>query len=446
MTPTRGRSSFLYCIVLILFSLIGVSSLYAGTENIKQKIEGEKRLFTIEVRDAELPDVVRALAHQSGLNVIIGEGVSGKVTLSFKDISLKDALEAILRANGLGYALKNNVLWVGLKKDVSMVGDELDEVYMDVVQLNYTDPSHAIGQLKGTLSENGIAIADTRTNSVIIRDLRKNVQEAKDLLHALDKRTTQVVIEARIVEASSNFAKQLGIQWGGEYSSGGDVIGGSSLLPNAATLRNFVVDLPAASATSGLGILIGSLSNNLILDIELSAAEKDGELNIVSQPKITTLNNKPATIHSGLTIRVKLTQSIIAGQDITGGTLEGIEEIKTGIDLTVTPHISDDDFVLLDISTNKSDPDFSNTVDGIPGVTEKSASTHVLVKDGDTVVIGGLYRSSSSNEDNSVPFFGNIPVVGWLFRNHSETSEKEELLVFITPTIVRYGTPGEVSN
>jgi type IV pilus assembly protein PilQ len=447
MTKKKARSGTLYCIVLILFTFLKGTSLYAGTENIKQKIEGEKRLFTIEVRDAELADVVRALADQSGLNVIIGEGVSGKVTLSFEDITFKDAMEAILRAHGLGYALSNNVLWVGLKKDVSEVGDELEEeLSMEVVQLNYTDPSQALNQLEGILSKRGTAVADARTNSVIIRDLSKHVEEARGVLHILDKRSTQVVIEARIVEAGSNFAKELGIQWGGEYSSGGDVIRGSSLLPNLATGRNFVVDLPAAASSSGLGILIGSLSNNLILDAELSAAEREGDLRIVSRPKITTLNNRPATIHSGLTFRVKLTQSVVAGQAVTGALLEGLEEVKTGIDLSVTPHISADDFVLLDIFTNKSDADFSRTVEGIPSVTEKSASTQVLVKDGDTVVIGGLYQSTSSTQENSVPFLGKIPVLGWIFKNSSETSEKDELLVFITPTIVKYETLEEVVN
>jgi len=149
----------------------------------------------------------------------------------------------------------------------------------------------------------------------------------------------------------------------------------------------------------------------------------------------------PATIHSGLTFRVKLSQAIVAGTGTTtttAGDLGSLEEIKTGIDLTVTPKISEDGFVLLNINTTKSDPDFSRTIDGIPGVAEKSASTYVLVKDGDTVVIGGLYRTLKSEQKNAVPFLSKVPVLGWLFRNDSKDNQHEELLVFITPKIVKY--------
>ncbi len=399
---------------------------------IRNRIEKDTRLFSIEVRDADVSDVLRALAEQSGFNIILGEGVDGKLTLSFKDIAFKDALEIIIKARGLGYTVQNNVFWVGKQVDIS------DEHVMEFIRLNYADPATAAQQLKGALSAGGTAVADARTNSLIIKDLPKNIEAVRLLLGSIDIQTPQVLIEAMIVETTTNFARQLGVQWGGEYTSN-NVIRGSSILPASSGGRNFAVNLPSAEATSGLGIVIGSISSKLALDIELTAAESKGELKIVSRPKISTLNNKPATIHSGLTFRVKLQGVATTGATAAGGSAaSGLQEIKTGIDLSVTPQISSDDFILLNINTNKSDPDYSHTVDGIPGVSEKSASTHVLIKDGETIVIGGLYKTITSEQKNSVPFLGDIPVLGAFFRNSSKTSGNEELIVFITPTIIKY--------
>ncbi|MBI5561501.1 MAG: type IV pilus secretin PilQ [Deltaproteobacteria bacterium] len=399
--------------------------------------------FTIEVRDAEISDVLRALAQQADMNIIIGEGVSGKVTLSLRDIAFKDALEMVIKANGLMYTIRNNVFWVGRKVDNS------GEFVIEMVPLNYSDPASAVAYVKGALSEGGTAMSDPRMNSVIVRDLPANVGAAKALLAAMDAQTPQVVIEARIVEASNSFSRNLGIRWGGRYASGRDVATGGSDLPASPGGRNFAVNLPADAPSSGLGLILGNVTNKLFLDAELSAAETRGELRIISRPKIATLNKKPAAIHSGLTFRVKVNQAsatATAAATAAGQTTTGLEEIKTGIDLTVTPQISNDDYVLLNIATNKSDPDYSHTVDNIPGVSEKSASTVVLVKNGETVVIGGLYKSTTSDQDNAVPFLETIPVLGVLFKGNAKRVENEELLVFITPTIVKYGKNTEVLN
>jgi type IV pilus assembly protein PilQ len=436
----RGWLSLLLLLISALFALPAPSAHSAAPQ---AQLDEETRLFSIEVRDAEISDVLRALAQQSGLNIILGQGVEGKVSLSFKDIPFRDAMEMVIKANGFMYTVQNNIMWVGRKVDLT------DEMRVEIVRLNNADPGTAVQQLKGIISETGSAFADQRTNSVIVRDLPRNIDQAKRLLTALDTQTAQVTIEARIVEASDNFARHLGVRWGATYTSGNDSIGGSSLLPTTGVDRNFAVNLPAPNPTSGLGIVLGSLSNKLFLDLELTAAETRGDLKIVSSPKISAVNNMPATIHSGLTFRVKLSQAIVAGTGTTtttGGDLGGLEEIKTGIDLTVTPKISEDGFVLLNINTTKSDPDFSRTIDGIPGVAEKSASTFVLVKDGDTVVIGGLYRTLSSEQKSAVPFLSKVPVLGALFRSNLKDNQHDELLVFITPKIVKYDNRTEVRN
>jgi len=434
----RGRLALLLLLISALLALPAPSAHSAAPQG---QLDEETRLFSIEVRDAEIGDVLRALAQQSGLNIILGQGVEGKVSLSFKDIPFRDAMEMVIKANGFMYTVQNNIMWVGRKVDLT------EEMRVEIIRLNNADPGTAAQQLKGLISETGSAFADQRTNSVIIRDLPRNIDQAKRLLTALDTQTAQVTIEARIVEASDNFTRHLGVRWGPTYSSGNDSLGGSKLLPaTTGADRNFAVNLPATNPTSGLGLVLGSLSNKLFLDLELTAAETRGDIKIVSSPKISAVNNMPATIHSGLTFRVKLSQAIVAGTGTTTttGDLGGLEEIKTGIDLTVTPKISEDGFVLLNINTTKSDPDFSRTIDGIPGVAEKSASTFVLVKDGDTVVIGGLYRSLNSEQKNAVPFLSKVPVLGALFRSNLKDNQHEELLVFITPKIVKYDNRTEV--
>jgi type IV pilus assembly protein PilQ len=428
-------------ILLITLLLLLFAPLRAESSDIRTRIDRDKRLFSIEVRDAEVSDVLRALAQQSGFNIILGEGVKGKVTLSFTDIGFKDALEIIIKSRNLRYTIQNNVFWVGADVDTTA------DIAMEVLRLNYADPASAAEQLKGSLSKEGTATPDERTNAVILRDMPANIARARRLLTKIDIQTAQVEIEARIVEASTNFTRQLGVQWGGEYTQGSDALRGSALLPVSAGGRNFAVNLPATAASSGLGIIIGNITSKLILDLELSAAETRGDLRIVSSPKISTLNNKPATIHSGLTFRVKLTQTQTTGTTtVSTDVLSGLEEIKTGIDLTVTPKISNDDYILLEINTNKSDPDFTHVVDGIPGVTEKSADTHVLVKNGDTVVIGGLYKTSTTDQNDSVPFLSRIPLLGFLFKSSSKTRQDEELLVFITPNIVKRTAAKEGSD
>ncbi|MBI2400838.1 MAG: hypothetical protein HYV23_07275 [Deltaproteobacteria bacterium] len=436
MPTRRTERGWLALLLLLISALLASPAPSAHSAAPQGQLDEETRLFSIEVRDAEISDVLRALAQQSGLNIILGQGVEGKVSLSFKDIPFRDAMEMVIKANGFMYTVQNNIMWVGRKVDLT------DEMRVEIVRLNNADPGTAAQQLKGIISETGSAFADQRTNSVIVRDLPRNIDQAKRLLTALDTQTAQVTIEARIVEATDNFTRHLGVRWGATYTSGNDSIGGSSLLPGTTGAgRNFAVNLPAANPTSGLGIVLGSLSNKLFLDLELTAAETRGDLKIVSSPRISAVNNMPATIHSGLTFRVKLSQAIVAGTGTTTttttGDLGGLEEIKTGIDLTVTPKISEDGYVLLNINTTKSDPDFSRTIDGIPGVAEKSASTFVLVKDGDTVVIGGLYCTLNSEQKNAVPFLSKVPVLGALFRSNLKDNQHEELLVFITPKIVK---------
>jgi len=373
----------IHCLFLISILLCHIPAAQAQPyNNIKAKIEGDTTLFTIEVKDAELKDVLRALAKQNNLNIIVSEDITAKATFNFD-----------------------------------------------------------------------------RTNTIILRDMKKNIEDARLLIKSMDTRTMQVVIEARIIEVQTNFARDMGVQWGAAHGTTNrdnftSAFGSTSTAPPSTSTPtgfigsggqfssqpNYAVNVPA-SGTAGvlgaLGLSFGKLSGDpLLLDLRISAGERNGKLKIVSQPKITTMNNNPATIHSGLTFKVKTTTTTTTTTATTTGT--GLEEVKTGIDLAVTPQISADDFILLNIVASKSEPDFTRTVDGIPGVSEKKASTSVLVKDGETTVIGGLYKSTSSDSENAIPYLSRVPILGWLFKSTSKSSDNEELLVFITPRIVRY--------
>ncbi|MEK6600118.1 MAG: type IV pilus secretin PilQ [Deltaproteobacteria bacterium] len=454
-------------IMLVLFLLVtGHWSLVTAVaeaeiyNNIKARIEGDTTVFTIEVKDAELKDVLRALAKQNNLNIIVGEDIAAKATFSLDKITFKDALEIITKTNGLSYVIQNNVLWIGKKDSIAKTGED---IIMEIVQLNYAKASDVAGNIKGVLSEKGSAISDSRTNSLILRDAKKNIEDAKLLIKSLDTRTMQVVIEARIIEVQNSFARDLGVQWGAAGGTTGKNafttgFGSTSTAPPStltptgfigsggrfATQPNFAVNLPASGSvgTAGaLGLAFGKLTGDpLLLDLRISAGERSGQLKIVSQPKVTTLNNTAATIHSGLNFKVRTsTTTTTTGAATATGTISaGLEDVKTGIDLTVTPRISSDDFIYLNIIASKSDPDFARSVDGIPGVSEKRASTSVLVKDGETTVIGGLYKSTASDADNSIPYLSKIPILGWLFKSNSKIADNEELLVFITPRIVKY--------
>src|SRR3990170_2911623 len=430
------------------------SSSVETSNGVMAKIEGDTTIFTIEVKDADMKDVLRALAKQNNLNIIVAEDITARATFSFDKITFKDAIDIITRAHGLDYTIQNNVLWIGKKDEIAKAGEN---IVVEVIQLKYSKAADVVAQLKGIISERGSAVPATRTNALILRDIKTNIEDAKLLIKSLDTRTLQVVIEARIIEAQSSFARDLGVQWGAAFNAASrdnftSGFGSTATAPSNtvtpsgfigsggrfATQPNFAVNLPAAGVigpVGALGLSFGTLTGDpLLLDLRISAGERNGQLKIVSQPKITTLNNNAATIHSGLNFKVRTT----AVDSTAGVTTSSLQDINTGIDLTVTPQISDDDFINLNIIASKSDPDFGRSVDGIPGVSEKKASTSVLVKDGETTVIGGLYKSTSSDSDNAIPFFSKIPILGWLFKSNSKVSDSEELLVFITPRIVKY--------
>lgn len=419
-----------YVLRLILFLLFTIHcSLFTPVSYAQD----EERLFSLEFRDEEIRNVLKILAQESGRNIVIPDSVAGKITLSLDKITLKDALDVILKSHGLGYVSEKGVIRIVKLSEVEVSGEELS---IEVFTMNYARASDLVSQVKGVLSPRGTVSVDARTNSFIIKDAKKGIEDAILLIGKLDTQTPQILIEARIIEANSNFSRSLGIQWGGNYASGGNTITGGASLGTAPSGNNFAVNLPASGATSGIGMSIGSLSNNLVLDVQLSAAEKNGQIKIVSTPKVTTVNNKPAKVSGGETFYIKSTSATVASSTTpTNASL--LTQISAVTSLIVTPQVSADGHILLAVETSRDEPDFSKVVDGVPGIITKSATTTVLVRDGETTVIGGLYKNSKGVTETSVPFLSRIPVIGWLFKSRDRVEGNEELLIFITPRIIK---------
>ncbi len=396
----------------------------------------EEGAFVVEFRNAPLKDVLRLLAKGADLNLIMPEDLSGRVTLSFDNIALMEALRSVLRVNGYEYASEAGVIRIG-KPDAFAGGTDLRT---ESFHLKYATAKDMVDKVKLLLSERGSVIADDRTNTLTVKDRDPLVANIASLLKHVDRRDKQVQIEARIVDATQSFSRSLGIRWGiAGQKDNVQVSGTADVGTNVDTTNPLNVNLGAVNPTSGIGLIIGQLAGATNIEAQLTAAEEKGDVHILSKPSVTTLNNMPAKIRSGTKIYVKSTSSIslgtAGGTGATGGTA-GLQEIDTGIELTVTPQISIDDFIKMKIEAVESEADFTRTVDGIPAVIDNTASTTVILKDGETTVIGGLYRQKTSKTKRGVPGFQSIPVVGLLFQSKTREKSNAELMIFITPKIL----------
>jgi type IV pilus assembly protein PilQ len=310
---------------------------------------------------------------------------------------------------------------------------------------------------KVALSPRGNITLDKRTNTMIITDLPANLERARDLIADLDRATPQVEIEARIVVTTRNFTRDIGVQWGflnrqtpqfanttdrefpnaivlnGQGSPGGGGLSadqGDGLASDAGigtTGRGYAVNLPAAGFTSSIGISLGNILGSFNLDAALTALERQGRGRLLSTPKVTTQNNQEAEIKQGIQIPIQT----VANNTVTVTFKDAVLTLK------VTPQITAAGTVLLKVEVENNAPDFANRVNGIPPINTQSAKTNVLVADGATTVIGGIYQSSEQTSLASTPFFGKIPILGYLFRNRATNSSNNELLLFITPRITK---------
>lgn len=461
-----------------------------------------KRLYygqpiSLDLKDADVHNVIRLLGDVSGINIVATDDVTGQVTLRLNDIPWDQALDIVMQAQNLESVQDGNVLRISTVKRLREEREEqqkaqraaqtVEPLQVAYLQVNYAKAKKladlisgaARSQLQtqsrggkgetdeeyGVLSRRGSVMVDEFTNTLIVRDIERGVRNARDLVTRLDVQIPQVLIESNIVEATSDFARDLGVQWGYKANIGPQTgtstganfpgtinFGGSGLGGQAGSGAPFLVDFPAGGnfgpgMGSALDLALGSLNGAYSLDVRLTALEQKGKGRIISRPRVVTLNNVAATIQSLTILRVRLPSTgtvVNTGAGGSAGTATtATEKIETGITLEVTPQVSSDGFVLLDMFAKSSQADFTRTVDNIPTEITRQATSHVLVRDGQTVVLGGIYRDTSVDNVNGVPWFMEIPGIKWLFQAESIQKRREDLLVFLTPRVLHNaGTQG----
>jgi len=406
--------------------------------------------ISLDFQDADISSVLRLIADVSGLNMVVGEAVKARVTLKLLNVPWDQALDLILKLNNLGQIREGNILWIDTLANITKLRDDAarakestlkaEELVTRIVYLNYSDAAKTVDVAKSNLSPRGEIKVDARTNALVIRDIPDNVTRAEKVIHDLDQRTPQVQIEARIVQATKAFSRGLGIQWGISSITRGNIanspltinLGASGAILGTQT-SDFFVNLPASGTGVSIpgttaGLLVGKfLGSTGTLDLRLSAGEALAQTKIVSAPKIITLDNKPAKIEQGSQVPFQTTS------------LQGTQTtfVDATLTLNVTPHvIPHANTVRLEIKATKNSIGPAVSTAG-PTIDKKEATTEILLRDGETTVLGGIFEETRTDSTQGVPWFNRIPFLGWLFKNEGVSVNQTELLVFITPIIIK---------
>jgi type IV pilus assembly protein PilQ len=414
------------------------------------------RRITLDFHDIEIRNLLRLIADVSKKNIVVADDVTGKVTVSLRNVPWDQALDLVLKSKGLGKEEMGNVIRIAkyeqiskeqqARADAEKARAPLLPLKVRIIPVNFARAGDMAGRIKDVLTERGSVSTDERTNVLIVKDVQEALVRAEGLVRNLDTEIPQVLIESRIVEASSNFNKALGIQWGGAaafstitgnptglafpYNAGfqGGVPGGTTA--GTAGIPNYAVSLPAPVGEGNggaIGVILGSANGAFNLNLRLSALENSGVVKTISAPKIATIDNREATIGQGISI--PFSQVSASGVNTTF--------IEAKLELKVTPHVSADGSILLKIKATNNSPNPQLTgANGQPSISKREAETEVLVKDGETTVIGGIYTRQTANRRAEVPFLGKIPLLGALFRATTEQDDHTELLIFITPRIL----------
>ncbi|MGA1841351.1 MAG: type IV pilus secretin PilQ [bacterium] len=502
-------------VMLFLLMCLAVSS-YAQLRRRYHGIDLDfpMKRCSMEIRGADVADVLRTFADQYKLNLILGSDVSGKIDLILNKVPVDQAFLTILRTAKLAYIKEGKIYRImslekmaeenrlreesvemetrvfrpnyasakrladSMKnilskregafidadertntiviKDISQKLDEMEALFRlldiekvttvrpvktEVITLKFADAEEMGKNIKALLSEAGKVEVNQKKNSLIILDLPENLGQIKTLVNEIDMPSRQVLIEARVVETTKNFIKDLGIQWGGKYTTGppsGKLFPRTTITGVAGDLtsevtENFAVNLPISGGTSygGIGVSLGHLKDKYFLDIQLNAMESEGEGRVLSNPRIATMDNTEALIEIGSKIPFLVREEQTDEVDTYRVVYE--DAFTT---LEVVPHITADGRIKMKINASKDRPDFSKTVLGYPLISRKGAETELIVKDGETAVIGGLSISDKSEVQNEVPWFADLPLIGILFKSKFKSNNYDELLIFITPHII----------
>ncbi len=423
-------------------------------ENRKAKFGYVGEKLSLNFQDIEVRSVLQLLADFTDLNIVVSDSVQGKLTLRLKNVPWDQALDIILQTKALGKRQAGNVIMIAPAEEIAnrerieLEGmkqkTELAPLRTEYFQANYAKASELAALLQsqtgGMLSERGSVTVDDRTNTLLINDTVDQLSEIRALVHRLDVPIRQVLIESRIVIASDDFNKDIGVRWGlnrntarnGEgFALSGNGNGITNLINGDDLGRErYNVNLPGSNAAGSIGIALAKLPFGTLLELELSAMQAEGTGEVISSPRVITANQHEAYIEQGVEIPYLEASS-------SGATSVSFRKAVLG--LTVTPQITPDDRIVMDLKVNKDTVGeiFGAGALQVPSIDTREVSTQVLVDNGETVVLGGVYEQTILNKVDMVPFFGNLPLIGRLFQHTTNQDDKSELLVFVTPKIIK---------
>jgi len=399
--------------------------------------------------------VLQLIADFTGINIVVSDTVKGSLTLRLKNVPWDQALDLILKTKGLGKRQTGNVMLVAPSEEIAAREKlelesqkqikELEPLYSEFIQVNYAKAADIAKLLKSSdtslLSSRGTATIDERTNTLLVQDTASKLADIRKLVAKLDVPVRQVLIESRIVIASDKFSRDLGVKFGYSKSTtvngntvvvggkqSGDLVTSPTTpfeVPAGSGITGLITDLGVTNPTGSIGLAIGKLGNHL-LQLELNAMEAEGQGQVISSPRVLTSNQKEAFIQSGTQIPY---------QEASSSGATSVSFKNAVLSLKVTPQITPDDRIIMDLDVTKDN--VGTVYNGVPSIDTKEVATQVLVDNGETLVLGGIYERNRLDETDRVPFFGELPMVDWLFKTTRKTDDKEELLIFITPKIVK---------
>jgi type IV pilus secretin PilQ/predicted competence protein len=438
----------------------------ASGESRPQPAGGEERLtsekayvgqkISLDFKDADIKNVFRLLAEVSGLNIVVTNDVNRRITVRLVEVPWDQAMDLIITTNGLDKEQIGNVVRISTaatlkaEKDALVAAkkskEDLEPMQTVYFSLNYAKAKELEAKIRPLMTKrpDNALVVDERSNSIMVRDVQKSIEDVSTLVGKFDLRTPQILIESNLVETTPSFSRALGMELDSLFNNG-----------RILTSSRFLAGNPFSGSPQGVtqqlvvpssGFRFGYFGNNI--SGVLSAAENEGNVKIISRPSVVTLNNVPSTIKSERILRITLPSStnIASGSGAAAGTAVATEKIPVGINLTVIPQVSSDGFVLMNIKVKSSSIANSPTVGGGTGNVvpfdelNREAEANVLVRDGETIVIGGILKDTDNNSVSGVPYLKDIPVLGWLFKSWRIEKDFEELVVFITPRIASAGS------
>ncbi|VVM68822.1 type IV pilus secretin PilQ [Pseudomonas fluorescens] len=412
----------------------------------RQAYVGEK--LSLNFQDIDVRSVLQLIADFTNLNLVASDTVQGGITLRLQNVPWDQALDLVLKTKGLDKRKIGNVLLVAPADEIAARERqelesqkqiaELAPLRRELLQVNYAKAAdiaklfQSVTSAEAKIDERGSITVDERTNNIIAYQTQDRLDELRRIVAQLDIPVRQVMIEARIVEANVDYDKSLGVRWGGSIQNKGNwnasgVNGSSTTIgtPGSTSTNSPFVDMGTVNNTSGIGIAF--ITDNVLLDLELTAMEKTGNGEIVSQPKVVTSDKETAKILKGTEIPYQEASS-------SGATSVSFKEAS--LSLEVTPQITPDNRIIMEVKVTKDEPDYLNKVQDVPPIKKNEVNAKVLVNDGETIVIGGVFSNTQSKVVDKVPFLGDVPYLGRLFRRDVVSEKKSELLVFLTPRIM----------